>query len=222
MTTALKNLSDRSPNKKKTASSGRMKSDERRRQILDVSKSLFAEKGFNGTTTKEIATCANVNESLIFRHFAGKDALYEAVVADKCDEFCTSDYGRELSAAAEQNDDEKVFETAARIVLTRYQSKRDILRILIFGILENRPLITEKFESQIFPIRQFLAEYINKRQSDGVFFTGNAELVVFGFVGMVTHHTMLGELVSEQKKVASDAEAIGFFTRMILDCLRTK
>jgi AcrR family transcriptional regulator len=222
MTTALKNSSDRIANKKKMSASGRMKSDERRRQILDISKTLFAEKGFNGTTTKEIATRAKVNEALIFRHFAGKDALYEAVITDKSDEFSASDHGLELSAAAERNDDEKVFETAARIVLTRYQSKKDILRILIFGILENRPLITEKFESEIFPIRRFLAEYIKKRQSEGVFFTENAELVVFGFVGMVTHHTMLGELVSEQKKVASDAEAIVFFTRMILDCLRKK
>lgn len=220
MTTEL----NAAPNRRRKTSktTARMKSDARRRQLIEISKALFAEKGFNGTTTKEIAARAEITEALIFRHFAAKEALYEAVVADKGDDRLIDDFCRELAAAAERRDDEKVFETAARIVLHRYQSKRDILRILIFGILENRPHITERFESEIFPLRRFLADYITQRQEEGVFYTSSPELAVFGFIGMVTHHTMLGELISEQKKVASDRDALRFFTQMMIDCLKTK
>ncbi len=42
---------------------------------------LFAERGFAGTTTQEIARQADVSETLLFRHFGGKANLYDAVVS---------------------------------------------------------------------------------------------------------------------------------------------
>ena len=54
-----------------------------REKILDTAIQLFAEKGFNGTTTKEIAEAAGVNESLIFRHFSTKRELYGAIIEKK-------------------------------------------------------------------------------------------------------------------------------------------
>ena len=57
-----------------------------REKILETAIELFAEKGFNGTTTKEIAEAAEVNESLIFRHFSTKRELYKAIIEKKIDE----------------------------------------------------------------------------------------------------------------------------------------
>ena len=57
-----------------------------RDKILETSIKLFAEKGFNGTTTKEIAEMADVNEALIFRHFSTKRELYGAIIEKKIDE----------------------------------------------------------------------------------------------------------------------------------------
>lgn len=42
---------------------------------------LFAERGFAGTTTQEIARQADVSETLLFRHFGDKSKLYDAVVS---------------------------------------------------------------------------------------------------------------------------------------------
>ncbi|MBO0800867.1 MAG: helix-turn-helix transcriptional regulator, partial [Blastocatellia bacterium] len=50
----------------------RMAAEDRRQQILEVAVKLFSQKGFRGTTTKEIALAAGVNEAIIFRHFATK------------------------------------------------------------------------------------------------------------------------------------------------------
>ncbi|MBL8628580.1 MAG: helix-turn-helix transcriptional regulator [Rhodospirillaceae bacterium] len=44
---------------------------------------LFARKGFSGTTTKEIAEAARVSEGLLFKYFANKTALYDAII-DYC------------------------------------------------------------------------------------------------------------------------------------------
>ena len=61
----------------------RISSVDRRQQILGVATELFAEKGFGGTTTREIAAHAQVNEALIFRHFPTKEELYWAVLEAK-------------------------------------------------------------------------------------------------------------------------------------------
>src|SRR5919206_5186733 len=63
-----------------TATGGRMAAEERRLQIIRVAMRLFSERGFRGTTTKEIAAAAGVSAAIIFRHFATKDELYTAIV----------------------------------------------------------------------------------------------------------------------------------------------
>ena len=57
----------------------RMSGGARRKQIVDVAIRLFSEKGFRGTTTKEIALAAGVNEAIIFRHFTTKKDLYSEI-----------------------------------------------------------------------------------------------------------------------------------------------
>ena len=53
---------------------------ERRQQLLDVARSLFAEKGFDGTSIEEIANRANVSKPVVYEHFGGKEGIYAAVV----------------------------------------------------------------------------------------------------------------------------------------------
>src|SRR5438270_8554947 len=62
----------------------RVPAEDRRQQILDVAMSLFARQGFEGTTTREIAEMARVNEAIIFRHFPTKEDLYWAIIERKC------------------------------------------------------------------------------------------------------------------------------------------
>ncbi len=54
----------------------RMKKEDRRKQILDAAMTVFVEKGFNGSTTLEIAKAANVSEVTLFRYFSSKQELF--------------------------------------------------------------------------------------------------------------------------------------------------
>lgn len=47
----------------------------RREKIMQAALSLFAQKGYTDTSTKEISVVAGVSEALIFKHFGNKDAL---------------------------------------------------------------------------------------------------------------------------------------------------
>ena len=57
----------------------KMSGEERREAIIKAVRRVFVEKGFNGTTTRELAKAAGVSEALLFRHFPSKEALYRAI-----------------------------------------------------------------------------------------------------------------------------------------------
>ena len=59
-----------------------MSGQERREQLLDVGRKLFAEKGFDAVTVEEIAAKADVSKPVVYEHFGGKEGLY-AVVVDR-------------------------------------------------------------------------------------------------------------------------------------------
>jgi AcrR family transcriptional regulator len=60
----------------------RMTGKQRREQLLDIGRSLFAEKGFDATSVEEIAQRAGVSKPVVYEHFGGKEGLY-AVVVDR-------------------------------------------------------------------------------------------------------------------------------------------
>jgi AcrR family transcriptional regulator len=54
----------------------------RKRQILQAAAQVFAEKGFNGATTREIADIADVAEGTIYNYFDSKEDLLSEMVHD--------------------------------------------------------------------------------------------------------------------------------------------
>jgi AcrR family transcriptional regulator len=60
----------------------RMTGAERREQLIQIGRSLFAEKGFDGTSVEEIAAKARVSKPVVYEHFGGKEGIY-AVVIDR-------------------------------------------------------------------------------------------------------------------------------------------
>ncbi|NUS73387.1 MAG: TetR/AcrR family transcriptional regulator [Corynebacteriales bacterium] len=59
-----------------------MTGKERREQLLDIGRSLFAQRGFDATSIEEIAHKAGVSKPVVYEHFGGKEGLF-AVVVDR-------------------------------------------------------------------------------------------------------------------------------------------
>jgi AcrR family transcriptional regulator len=73
------------------AQAAKLSSEERRAAIIKAVRQVFAEKGFDGTTTRELAEAAGVSEALLFKHFPNKEALFSAMQIACCSE---EDVGR--------------------------------------------------------------------------------------------------------------------------------
>ena len=59
-----------------------MTAAQRREQLLEIARELFAERGFEGTSVEEIAARAGVSKPVVYEHFGGKEGAY-AVVVDR-------------------------------------------------------------------------------------------------------------------------------------------
>jgi AcrR family transcriptional regulator len=104
-----------------------MTGKERREQLLAVSRKLFAEKGFEGTSVEEIAARAQVSKPVVYEHFGGKEGIY-AVVVDREIEMLTG----ALTEALELGGHPKaVLERTALALLTYIESNTDGFRILV-------------------------------------------------------------------------------------------
>ena len=55
---------------------------ERRNQLVQVGRAVFAEKGYEGTSVEEIAERARISKPIVYEHFGGKEGLY-AVIVDR-------------------------------------------------------------------------------------------------------------------------------------------
>jgi AcrR family transcriptional regulator len=60
----------------------RLSGTERRAQLIDVGRTLFAQRGYEATSMEEIAERAKVSKPILYEHFGGKEGLY-AVIVDR-------------------------------------------------------------------------------------------------------------------------------------------
>ncbi len=56
---------------------------DKRAHILAIAEQLFADKGFDGTSVRDIAQLANVNLAMISYYFGSKEKLLEALIEDR-------------------------------------------------------------------------------------------------------------------------------------------
>ncbi len=60
----------------------RLSAADRRAQLIEVGRTVFAERGFDGTAVEEIAERAGISKPVVYEHFGGKEGLY-AVIVDR-------------------------------------------------------------------------------------------------------------------------------------------
>jgi AcrR family transcriptional regulator len=165
-------------------------SQERQASLIAAAASLFAAKGFNGTTTKEIAKAAGVSEALVFKHFPTKRALYAAILAEKVtvDELLGA-----VEESARKRDDRRVFTLIAGFRI-RPGVDSTLLRLLLFSALEGHELSEMFFGKHHRVLYDHLATYIETRIREGAFRKVDALLAARAFIGMVVHHRLLHEI----------------------------
>ena len=197
----------------------RVSADDRRRQLIEIAMSLFARNGFSGTTTREIARAAEVNEAIIFRFFPHKDDLYAAILERKSSEARTEAVVGELRAAAEAGDDERVVRGLIGHIVGHLTGDPEFLRLMLHSALEGHSFAREYRDRHFAPLHQFLREYIVTRQRDGRFRAGDPEALMRAVLSVPVHHGLVENLLPDAQARVT-AEWLDTFAAFVLSGLR--
>ena len=98
----------------------------RRQQLIKIAKSLFAERGYDGTSIEEIAQRANVSKPVVYEHFGGKEGLYAVVVDREMSALLNG-----ITSSLTNNRSRVRLERVALALLTYVEERTDGFRILI-------------------------------------------------------------------------------------------
>lgn len=212
-------MSKQIPGTNDGVSGARMAGEERRLQILAVAVSLFSNRGFRGTTTREIAQAAGVSEAMVFRHFATKEELYAAILDHKaCAGHESFEPEKMAAEAIKRKDDRAVFEALAVGALDHHENDREFQRLLLHSALEKHELAQMFFDQFVRRVYEFLGAYIRERQREGAFVDVDPAIVVRCFIGMVMHHSLNNNLWDPDRRLLniSNADAARHFTDILL------
>ena len=198
-----------------------MAAGDRRTQLLQIGLNLFAKKGFNGTTTKEIAAAAGVTEAVIFRHFPNKQALYEAVLESQIG--CTGfqEWMAEVQACMDRNDDEGLFRTIAKAIIQSYSGEASHERVMLFAALEGNEQGLAHYRSFSIPIFELLRVYIVRRQREGALTAFDPGAILAAIAGMAQRYAMYTQMFGFPTEVSVE-QAVETFTNILLNGIQAR
>ncbi len=150
-----------------------------RSKILSAARSLFAHRGYDGTTTKELAEKAGIAEGTLFRHFTNKKAILVEVATQGWVELLT-DLLMELSEMAN-------YEAISQVIYKRMLhlgKNHEVMRVCFMEVQFHADL-REKIQQEVVTKMTDVAEAFFQTAIDrGVYRPLNAKVVAQVFLGM--------------------------------------
>lgn len=163
------------------ASPTRLTAAERRAAIIESAIRLFADRGFRGATTRELAAAVGVSEPVLYQHFPSKRDLYKAIIESTM-ERAHQTYDLEQHG---QLAPEAFFRGMAGIMVDFYQQNADYVRLLFYSALERHELSRMFHERHACTHFDYLAGYVRRQIEAGVFRPVDPLMAARMFTGMV-------------------------------------
>ncbi|WTA33427.1 TetR/AcrR family transcriptional regulator (plasmid) [Streptomyces chartreusis] len=166
------------------------KSDERRRVIMAAAVDCFAQRGFYGTTTHEIAKAAGISQPYLYRLYPNKETLFAAAV-DHVSAVMTQTLVAHSPASGRAGSVPETALDATRGTCAVPGVDRSILRFLMHAnCAVGEPLVAQAmrrcYAKQVDTVRQLLGDEDTVRRWFGA---GRLDNDVLGVAGACTHGT---------------------------------
>ncbi len=173
----------------------KLKAGQRRAEIMEQSKGLFARLGLHGVSVNEIAEACKVSPAVLYQHFRSKEALYEEVINDLACE--REDYVDAVLSGP--SDFANVLYRMTVIFVKGRIRDADSVRIELRSLIDSNE-IQEKFFSNHW---KGLAEYIElslqEMKEAGTIESIDSRLAVLSYIALV-RQVMITLSLDEQEK----------------------
>ena len=181
--------------------------------ILQIAEQLFAEKGFDGTSIRDIAKAAEINIAMVSYYFGSKDKMLEALVLFRADD---------LALQIENLSKEHLspLDKISRLVglyLTRINQNKDIYKIIHFELSSKKRIMNFESFTQVKKRNSAsLKQIISEGQLRGIFNSDvNIDLLVPTILGTFFHFQMNRPYYEEILNLHTD-EAIENYVKIDL------
>ena len=166
-----------------TAGHGKSATEER---ILSVAASLFGKLGYNGVSTRDIASVAEVNEVTVYRHYPRKRDLYIAVLAAELGRLSLR--GDMLSEIAQAADARRALICTFELITTTLTREPELLRLLLYSSLELQSDLDLLLKRHLGELVEVVARYIEPWVTRGELRCASAKGLVLALVSIVVFH----------------------------------
>jgi AcrR family transcriptional regulator len=194
--------------------------DLKRHDILRAAMELFAKNGFRGTTTRDLAAHAGVNEAIIFRHFHTKSDLYRAILEEKITQTRDATWAH-LDQIAATTDPRTFLTTFGEMFLDKHEQDTTFMRLLMFSALEGHEL-ADMFMAAL-AVRDPLASYLGMQMDAGKLRRSDATLAARAFLGMFLAFVQMQEIFGQKKANSfSRKQVVETFVSIFLNGMETR
>ena len=190
--------------------------EETRERIFAAAREIFAVRGAHGTTTREIADRAGVNEATLFRHFGNKNALLDAMK----EYFCQNNEARirGVFEGLGGNDLAADLRVIGTNMIAGMQQNKDLIRATLVEEASNPQAASAPWRSPNVA-RDYLVRFLSKHVESGEL-QGPPELLARVFMGMFFAYIMGRAFWTES--VLTDERAVETFVSIFLNGSRSK
>lgn len=177
--------------------------NEKQIQILQVAEKLFAEKGFDGTSVRDIAREASINVAMVSYYFGSKIKMLESLIY-----FRTSDLKMQLESLSKEaiSPLDKI-NKLIELYIYRINKNKCIYQILHFELTSNKREIDLKSFTEVKKQNlEFLTKIIHEGQENGIFRKDvNIFLLPSTILGPFFHFQMNRPFYAEILKLTTDS-----------------
>lgn len=150
-----------------------------RTRILQAAQKLFASKGFDGTTTRDLAQAAGVAEGTLFRHFANKKSILVEVATTGWVDILT-DLLTELSEMGSY----KAIAQVMRRRMWNLHKNVDLMKVCFMEV-QFHPDLRDRIQEEVIGKMTDVAEaFFQSAMDKGIYRQTDAKLVAKVFLGM--------------------------------------
>ncbi len=150
-----------------------------RDRIIEAAYTLFSEKGYHGTSTREIAKAASVSEVTLFRNFGSKELLFEKVLKNKS---IIPDLLAATKDVEQYNLNDVLLSLAKRFYYTMV-SKKKFIMITFSEINQYSEKIIDIYEKFITQIDELFVKILLKYKDDNT--NSDLKTIAMAFRGMI-------------------------------------
>jgi AcrR family transcriptional regulator len=161
-------------------------------RILASATGLFANFGYNGVSTRDIAACAGVNEVTIYRHFPRKRDLYVAVLDSELHQVKLG--GDLLAKIAEASDAKTVLARTFDLISATLLTRPELLRLIQYSALELGEDFDPMMRKHLSQLVEVLVRYLEPWVIRGELRCASAKALVLSLIGIILSHQPLDRL----------------------------